>query len=91
MTEDTHVDGNALGGLLLEVFGREMTDTRGCCAVCGKIHPIGAMRVYRSLGDVVRCPSCGNVVAVAVTIHEHTRVHLPGVRWLMTPPAVADR
>jgi hypothetical protein len=86
MTEDTHVDGNALGGLLLEVFGREMTDTRGCCAVCGKIHPIGAMRVYRSLGDVVRCPSCGNVVAVAVTIHEHTRVHLPGVRWLMTPP-----
>jgi hypothetical protein len=47
--------------------------------------------VYRSLGDVVRCPSCGNVVAVAVTIHEHTRVHLPGVRWLMTPQAVADR
>jgi hypothetical protein len=91
MTEDTHVDGNALGGLLLEVFGREMTDTRGCCAVCGKIHPIGAMRVYRSLGDVVRCPSCGNVVAVAVTIHEHTRVHLSGVRWLMTPQAVADR
>ena len=26
MTDATHVDGNALGGPLIEVFGREMTD-----------------------------------------------------------------
>ena len=32
MTDATHVDGNALGGLLIDVFGREMTDAHGCCA-----------------------------------------------------------
>ena len=36
MTDDNHVDGNAMGGLLMDVFGQEMTDARGCCASCGK-------------------------------------------------------
>jgi hypothetical protein len=82
MTDPNHVDGNALGGLLMEVFGREMTDARGCCATCGRVHPVGAMRVYRGAGDVVRCPSCENVVFVVVTVHEGTRIHFSGVRWI---------
>jgi DNA-directed RNA polymerase subunit RPC12/RpoP len=82
MTDATHVDGNALGGLLIEVFGREMTDARGCCASCGTVNPLGAMRVYRSAGDVLRCPTCGHVTIVAVVIRERTRVHLGGVRWI---------
>jgi len=82
MAGDTHVDGNALGGMLLEVFGREMTDARGCCAACGSVHAIGAMIVYRSAGDVMRCPTCDNVVVVATTIREQIRVHFAGVRWL---------
>jgi hypothetical protein len=86
MTEDTHVDGNALGGMLMEVFGREMTDADGCCATCGAVHPVGAMPVYRGPGDVVRCPTCGNVVVVAVTIRERTRVHLTALRWLEPAP-----
>jgi hypothetical protein len=86
MTDETHVDGNALGGLLQEVFGREMTDARGCCATCGTINMVGAMRVYRSAGDVMRCPACGNVAIVAVVIREHTRVHLSGVRWIEPAP-----
>jgi uncharacterized Zn finger protein len=86
MTDETHVDGNALGGLLQEVFGREMTDARGCCATCGTVNPVGAMRAYRGAGDVMRCPACGNVVMVAVTIRERTRVHLGGVRWIEPAP-----
>ena len=82
MENDTHVDGNALGGMMMEVFGREMTDAHGSCASCGTVHQIGAMLVYRGAGDVMRCPTCGNVVTVAVTIRERTRVHLTGVRWL---------
>jgi uncharacterized protein DUF6510 len=82
MENETHVDGNALGGMMMEVFGREMTDAQGSCASCGTINAIGAMLVYRSAGDVMRCPACGNVVAVAVIIHERTRVHFGGVRWL---------
>jgi predicted RNA-binding Zn-ribbon protein involved in translation (DUF1610 family) len=86
MTDATHVDGNALGGLLIEVFGREMTDADGCCATCGRVHPLGAMRVYRTAGDVMRCPSCGNVTIVAVAIRDHTRIHLGGVRWIEPVP-----
>jgi hypothetical protein len=82
MADDRHVDGNALGGVLMEVFGREMTDTRGSCATCGKVHSMGAMLVYRSAGDVMRCPTCRNVVVVVTTIHERTRVHLAGMTWL---------
>jgi len=81
MTSDSHVDGNALGGVLMEVFGREMTGARGRCASCGSVGPIGAMLVYRSAGDVMRCPTCGNVVVVVATIHERTRVHLAGMTW----------
>jgi DNA-directed RNA polymerase subunit RPC12/RpoP len=89
MTDDAHVDGNSLGGVLMEVFGREMTDTRGCCATCGSVNPLGAMLVYRSAGDVVRCPTCGNVVVVVATIHQRTRIHLAGVSWL--EPNEAER
>jgi hypothetical protein len=87
MTGDMHVDGNALGGVLMEVFGREMTDAQGRCATCGRVHSMGAMLVYRSAGDVVRCPTCGSVVAVVTTIHERTRVHLAGMSWLDQPEA----
>jgi hypothetical protein len=86
MTDETHLDGNALGGLLHEVMGREMTDARGCCATCGTVNQLGAMRVYRSAGDVMRCPSCGNVTIVAVVIRECTRIHVGGVRWLEPAP-----
>ena len=85
MTDETHVDGNAIGGMLMEVFGREMTDAHGCCATCGKVHALGAMLVYRGPGAVVRCPSCGNVVVVAVTINDRPRMHVTALRWLEPP------
>jgi Family of unknown function (DUF6510) len=86
VTDESHVDGNALGGLLQEVFGREMTDARGCCATCETVSQIGGMRVYRGAGDVMRCPACENVVMVAVEIRERTRIHLGGARWIEAAP-----
>ena len=86
MTNERHVDGNAIGGLLLELFGREMTDALGCCATCGSNNAVGAMLVYRSAGDVMRCPTCGNVVMVAVTSPGRTRVYLSAMRWLEPGP-----
>ncbi len=82
MTDANHVDGNALGGLLIEVFGREMTDAHGCCATCGTVHVLGAMRGYRGAGDVMRCPACDNVTIVTVLIRERIRIHVRGVRWI---------
>jgi hypothetical protein len=46
------------------------------------VNPLGAMPVYRGAGDVMRCPTCGNVTIVTVVIRERTRVHLGGVRWI---------
>jgi hypothetical protein len=43
------------------------------------------MIVFQGMGDVMRCPTCGNVVIVAVTIEERTRVHLDALRWLEPP------
>lgn len=44
------------------------------------------MLVYRGPGDVMRCRTCGNVVIVAVTIRERTRVQLSSLRWLEPGP-----
>ena len=83
MTIAAHVDGNALGGSLMEMFGREMTDARTCCADCGAVNRMGALMVYdRAPGDVVRCPDCGGVLVVAVARPTGLRFHFVGVRWI---------
>jgi hypothetical protein len=35
------VDGNAIGGLLHEVFGSEMTTTVSVCGTCGTARQVG--------------------------------------------------
>ena len=83
MTSDAHLDGNVMGGLLMEVFGREMTDALGCCAHCGDQNQVGALIVYRSgPGDVVRCPSCSTVLVVATRQTPGPRVYFASLRWL---------
>ena len=83
MTSDAHVDGNALGGVLMELFGREMTDARGCCAECGAINRLGALIVYdRAPGDVVRCPGCDAVILVAVERPTGLRFNFVALRWV---------
>ena len=87
MANDAHLDGNAIGGLLIEVFGREMTHARGACSACGAVNAVGALIVYRSgPGDVVRCPGCTTVLVVATPLRDGPRVHFSALRWL-EPPA----
>lgn len=70
------LDGNAIAGELFELFGVEMTTATGSCAHCGKASQVGELRVYgRAPGEVVRCPHCGQVVIVLVTIHGACRMH----------------
>ena len=83
MTSDSHVDGNAMGGLLMDVFGREMTDAFGGCASCGSTHVIAELVVYRSgPGDVLRCPSCTSVLMVAIAVPSGPRVYFSNLHWL---------
>ena len=74
------LDGNAIAGTLLAVFGREMTTATGICASCGTRSIVGEMGVYlRAPGTVVRCRHCANVVIVLVEAHGVTCVDLRGL------------
>jgi hypothetical protein len=59
-----HTDGNEIAGMLEEIFGMEMTATMRTCRSCGQEWPIGAHRLYRGAGLVLRCPNCSDLAAV---------------------------
>ena len=59
------LDGNAIAGLLQEIFGAEMTAAPRRCASCGTVSEVGAHRLYEGAGFVLRCPSCGDVALLA--------------------------
>ena len=81
--DDFAVDGNAIGGLLMDVFGAEMTTAAGTCAACGTVSMVAELAVYRpGLGTVVRCRSCDAVLMVFVRIHDVTCVDLHGLASL---------
>lgn len=81
--EDSVLDGNAIGGMLIEVFGAEMTTAVGTCGKCGTVGQVAEMAVYQpKLGTVVRCRVCDNVLMVFVAIREVTCVDLRGLASL---------
>ena len=64
------LDGNAIGGLLREVFGTEMTDATTTCAACGQTAPMALAVVYLDApGTVVRCRNCSSLLMVVTTMH----------------------
>jgi Family of unknown function (DUF6510) len=78
-----HTDGNAIAGLLEEIFGHEMTAAERACASCGTRNHIGAHRLYRGAGLVLRCPVCGDIAAC---VARRTDGYLVTVRgWLFSP------
>ena len=80
------VDGNAIGGLLIDVFGVEMTSASSTCATCGARRPVAELVVYRRApGTVVRCRTCGNVLIVLVRDADMTSVDLSGLADLDQP------
>jgi hypothetical protein len=79
MSEDARwLDGNALGGLLQELFGAEMTATPPTCQSCGTERPVAAHRVYLGAGTVLRCPVCDQIALVAAALPDRDVVHLSG-------------
>jgi predicted RNA-binding Zn-ribbon protein involved in translation (DUF1610 family) len=80
--DERMVDGNAIGGLLQEVFAVEMTTAVGTCTNCGASEEIGAVHVYRAAGVVLRCPHCDNVLGKIVKDGERFWIDMPGIRTL---------
>jgi len=82
--EDDVLDGNAIGGLLMELFGGEMTTAVGTCGSCGTAGQVAELAVYQPrLGTVVRCRVCDNVLMVFVEVRGVTCVDLRGLASLV--------
>jgi len=76
------LDGNAVAGLLQEVFAVEMTTAIATCSACDAAGAIGATQVFRGAGVVLRCPHCGNVLATIVEADTRMWMGLGGIRTL---------
>jgi Family of unknown function (DUF6510) len=75
------LDGNAIGGLLIDVFGTDMTAALTTCATCGATGPVAELVVYGpSPGTVVRCRGCDAVLIVKA--HGRICVDLSGLASL---------
>jgi hypothetical protein len=81
------LDGNAIAGRLMDVFGAEMTTARGECASCGVTGYVAEFRVYvEAPGTVARCRSCGSILMVLVEVRGVTCVDLRGLARLGPTP-----
>ena len=79
----TALDGNAIGGLLLEVFGTDMTSATAVCAACGAASRVAETVVYLDgPGTVVRCPHCATVLMIVTKIRARYCVGLGGIAAL---------
>jgi hypothetical protein len=57
------LDGNALAGLLQEVYAIEVTASPTECANCGRVGEIGSLLAFtHAPGAVLRCPACEQVM-----------------------------
>jgi hypothetical protein len=77
------LDGNSIGGLMIDVFGAEMTVALSTCATCGASGPVAELAVYgQAPGTVVRCRSCDSVLMAFVTARGRICVDLSGLASL---------
>ena len=74
------LDGNAIAGDLIEALGVDLTAEKCVCASCGTAAFFAEAVVYtRGPGRVARCRTCGEILAVLVTIRGITSVDLRGI------------
>jgi hypothetical protein len=77
------LDGNAIAGDLMAVFGTEMTATWAVCRNCGAHDQLAEMHVYRDAPGIVgRCRHCEAVLLRIVQAPGRTYVELGGVASL---------
>jgi hypothetical protein len=90
--DDYALDGNAIGGMMMEIFGTDMTMAVGTCGSCGAVGPVAELPVYMpGPGVVVRCRNCDAVLMVFVKIREITCVDLEGLASLSIAGALPHR
>jgi hypothetical protein len=84
--DSRRVDGNAVGGDLMELFGTEMTVAWAVCRSCGAHDQLAEMHVYRDAPGIVgRCSHCEAVLLRIVRAPGRTYIELGGVASLELP------
>ena len=87
-SDEQHLDGNAVGGILGQIFAVEMTTTELICANCDAVGPIGAAVVYATaMGTIVRCPGCGEALIRFAHGPQRYRVDFSGTRLMQLAAA----
>jgi hypothetical protein len=81
--EDLKLDGNAIGGLLFELFGADVTAAGSVCGGCGAHEEVARLDVYCGAGVVVRCRHCGQVMIRIVEGSRQTWLDLSGTASLV--------
>ena len=81
--DERRLDGNAVGGLLGEIFAFETTTAEGACNRCGAVAHVGQQMAYVSdIGTVVRCATCDNALIRVAHNPRGYYFDLRGVRYL---------
>jgi hypothetical protein len=79
------LDGNAMAGLLQEVFVDDVTTALGACGSCGNVADLGEQSAFMyptSPGAVLRCAACESVLMVIVRTRTTVRVGFEGLAWI---------
>jgi hypothetical protein len=80
------LDGNAVAGELMEIFGVEMTIATSVCDSCGAASTVGELHVYaQAPGTVIRCAGCEQVQMSIVRGHDRLWLDVRGIRTLTVP------
>jgi len=81
--EDMKLDGNAIGGLLFELLGTDLTGSMGVCGSCGAMGHVATLDVFvHAPGVVGRCRSCGAVMIRIVRSETRVWLDLSGTRTI---------
>ncbi len=83
MNRELMLDGNAVAGMLHDIFALEMTDSPTECANCGNVGAIGTLLAFtQAPGAVLRCSVCENVVMRMVETRDAVYLDARGAVYL---------
>jgi len=81
--DDRTLDGNAVAGMLEQVFGADMTAADTECAGCGRDGELGTLLAYTNApGVVLRCPACSAVMLRMVETPRGTLIEAKGLAYV---------
>ena len=82
------LDGNALAGVMHDLFARDMTTMGHKCTSCGRTGVLAEMAVYVSgPGTVARCRDCDTILLMLSERRAMYCIDMPGMAQAVLPPA----